>query len=68
MKSKNELKGIVIKNCMCSYFDYIINGTDINCSDNLLDEKLHENLLVYDISYKTSTGPKPLRIRFDKIN
>ena len=23
---------------------------------------------VYDISYKTSTGPKPLRIRFDKID
>ena len=28
----------------------------------------HENILVYNISYKSSTGPKPLRIRLDKIN
>ena len=62
MKSKNELKGIDIKNCMCYYFDDIINSTDINCSNNLLDEKLHENNLVYDISDTTSTGPKPLRL------
>ena len=34
----------------------------------MLDEKLYENILVYDISYKTSTGPKPLRTRFDKID
>ena len=27
-----------------------------------------KNILVYDISYKTSTGAKPLRIRFDKID
>ena len=24
--------------------------------------------MIYDISYKTLTGPKPLRIRFDKID
>ena len=23
--------------------------------------------MIYDISYKTLTGPRPLRIRFDKI-
>ena len=28
----------------------------------------HENILVYNISYKSSTGPKPLRVRLDKIN
>ena len=27
-----------------------------------------KNISVYDISYKISTGPKPLRIRFDKID
>ena len=27
-----------------------------------------ENILVYNILYKTSTGAKPLRIRFDKID
>ena len=26
----------------------------------------HENILIYDISYKTLIGPKPMRIRFDK--
>ena len=45
---------------------------DIEFSDILLDEKLYkekyENILVYDISYKTSTGAKPLRIRYDEID
>ena len=40
----------------------------MNFSDILLDEKLYENISVYDISYKTSTGPKPTRIRFYKID
>ena len=35
----------------------------------LLDKKLYkekcENILIYDISYKTSTGAKPLRITYD---
>ena len=48
---KNELKEINIKNRACYYFDVIINGTDISFSDILLDEKLYENILVYDISY-----------------
>ena len=33
-----------------------------------MDEKLYENILVYEISYKTLFGSKPLRIRFDKID
>ena len=45
---------------------------DIEFRVTLLDEKLykekHENITVYDISYKTSTGAKPLRNRFDKID
>ena len=74
MESKDELKEIDIKNCTCYYFDDIIRArnTDIYSTDILLDEKLykenHENILIYDISYKTSTGPKQLRIRFDKID
>ena len=28
----------------------------------------YENILIYNISYKTLTGPKQLRIRFDKID
>ena len=38
----------------------------------LLEKKIYkekyENTLIYDISYKTSEGAKPLRIRFDKID
>ena len=50
------------------YFDDIIKDIDINFSDILLDEKLYENISFYNISYKASTCPKPLRIRFDKID
>ena len=31
-------------------------------------KKSYKNILVYDISYKTLIGAKPLRIKFDKIN
>ena len=44
---------------------YIYSG------DILLDKKskeTHENILIYDISYKTSTSVKPLRIRFNEID
>ena len=53
---------------MCCYFDDIINGTKINFSNILLDKTLYENISVYNILYKTPTGPKPLCIRFDKID
>ena len=37
--------------------------------DNILIvEKSHENILIYDLSYKSLIGSKPLRIRFDKID
>ena len=74
MESKDELREIDIKNCTCYYFDNIIRlwVTDIEFSDILLDERLYEekyeNILIYNISYKTSKGAKPLRIRFDKID
>ena len=74
MKSKDKLKEIDIKNHTCYYFDDVIRlwDRDINFSDIFLEEKLYKerngNILVYGISYKTSTGAKPLRIRFDKID
>ena len=34
----------------------------------LIDEKSHENILLFDISYKTLIGSKPLYIRFNKID
>ena len=36
--------------------------------DILIDEKSHENILIYDISYNALIGPKPLRIRFEKTD
>ena len=68
MKSKNEIKETDIKNRTCYYFDDIITDRDIYSVDILLDDFLDENISVYDVSYKTSTGPKSLRIRFDKID
>ena len=45
----------------------------INFSDILFDEKLYENILIYDISYKNLYGckplcSKPLCIWLDKID
>ena len=68
MESNDELKEIDIKNHACYYFDDIIRDFDINFDNILLDEKIYENILIYDISYKTSPGPKLLCIRFYKIN
>ena len=68
MDSKDKLKEIDIKNHACYYFDDIINCIGINFSIILLIEKLYKNISFYDFSYKTSTVPKPLRIRFDKID
>ena len=42
MERKNELKESDIKNRACYYFNDIINGTDINFSNMLLDKKLYE--------------------------
>ena len=74
MESQNELKEIDIKNRMCYYFDDTIRfwDRDIDFSNVLLNEKLYKekykNILIYNISFKTSTGAKPLRFRFDKID
>ena len=68
MKSKNKLTEIGIKNRVYYYFDDIINGTKINFNNILINKKLYENISVYNISYKSPTVPKPLHIRFDKID
>ena len=73
MESTNKLKETDFKNRMCCYFDSVTRfwNRDIEFRDILLDEKSYEtseNILSYDISYKTSIGAKPLRIRFHKID
>ena len=64
----NSLKEINIKNRTFYYFDDIIQVENVNFGNILLHEKSYENILVYDILYKTLTGTKPLRISFDKKN
>ena len=48
--------------------DDTIKLEDFDIDNMLIDEKSHENILIYNISYKPFTGPKPLRIIFDKID
>ena len=43
-----------------------LEGFDLD--DILMDQKSHENILIYDISYETSIYPKSSRIRFDKLD
>ena len=68
MDGIDELKQIDIRNHTCYYFDGIINIGDFNLDNILIDEKSYQNILVYNISYKTLIDAKPLRIRFAKID
>ena len=34
----------------------------------MIDKNSHENILIYNISYETLIGQKPMWIRFDKID
>ena len=56
-----------IKNCTCYYLNDIIKLGDFNLDNILIDKKSHENILIYDISYKTLIVSKPSWIRLDKI-
>ena len=64
----NEFKKVHIKNCTFYYFDDIIKLEDFDVNNILTDEKSHENILIYSISYKTLIASKLLRIRLDKID
>ena len=50
MESNDELNEDNIKNCTCCYFGDIIKIEDFDFDNILLDEKSHENILIYDIS------------------
>ena len=45
---------------------------DIDFSDILLNQKLYkekyDNMLIYDISYKTSMSANPMHVSFDEID
>ena len=68
MEINDELKEINTKNCMCYYFNDIIKFEDFHLDNILIDKKSYENILVFNISYKTLIGAKPLRIRFNKVD
>ena len=67
MKSTDEFKEIDIKNRAWYYFDDTIGNFNNNFDNISLDQRFYENISVYDISQKTSTGSKPWRIKFNKI-
>ena len=67
MKNNEFLKKVCIKNRTCYYYD-IIKLEDFDLDNILIDGKSHENILIYGISYRTLVDPKPLRIRFHKID
>ena len=46
----NEFKKVRIRNCTCYYFDDIFQLEYFDI-DILIDEKSHENILIYSISY-----------------
>ena len=71
MESQDEFKKFDIKNCTCYYFDDIMKVIDADFDNILLDKKsykTYKDILIYDISYKTFMGAKPLRIRFYEID
>ena len=68
MENNDELKEIILENGTCYYLDDIIKIEDFDFDNILLDEKSHENFLIYDISFETLIGEKPLHTRIDKVD
>ena len=64
----NELRKVRIENCTCYYVCHIIKLEDFYLDNNLINEKWHKNILIYDISFTNLIVSKPLRIRFDKTD
>ena len=49
IENSDKFKEINIKNCTCYYFDEITKFKDFDLDKILIDEKSHENVLVYNI-------------------
>ena len=54
LEKNNKFKKVGIKNRVCYYFGGTIKIKDFDLDNILLDEKCYENILIYDIWYKTS--------------
>ena len=55
----NNLNEINIKFFLCNYYDDIIK-IHFDLDSNLVDEKLYENIWVYNISCQSLIAAKPL--------
>ena len=64
----NEFKKVCFENHTCYFFDDIIKLGDFDLGNILIDKKSHKNILICNTLYKTLIDPKPLHIRFDKID
>ena len=53
---------------MFYYYDDVIKLEDCDLNNLLTVQKSHENIFIYNISYKTLISSKPLPIRFFKID
>ena len=62
------MQQVRIKNLTCYYLHDIIKLEDSYFYIFLIDEKSHEIILIYDISYKTLIVPKPLRFNFVNVD
>ena len=68
MGNNNKFKETDTKNRTFYYFNDIIKIEDFDLDNISIDEKLYENILVYNILYKNLITSKPLHIRFHKID
>ena len=68
METNEWSKEFNIKNRTCYHLDEIIKFEYFYFENVLIDEKPNENVLAYNISYKTFIGTQPFRIRLDKID
>ena len=68
MESNDKLNKLILKFVQIIISSNIIKIENFDLDNILIDEKSSENILVYDISYKTLIGAKPLRIRPNKVD
>ena len=67
-RSNDKLEEIDNKNRTCYYINDIIKIEDFDLDNVLTGKELYENILVYNISYKSLIDSRPLRIRSDEID
>ena len=63
-----KLKEVDIKDRTCYYFDEMVKIEDFDFNNILIDEILYKHILVYNVSYITLTGAKPLHRWLHKVD